>query len=282
MKTVSIESAGITDAGKIRRNNEDALFVDDELGLYVVADGMGGHNAGEIASKLVVDSIRDYMRQTGIDEDTGDRQTQDTTLSTKANRVRAGIEFANKVVHEAANSQETYQGMGSTVSILFFGSRTLVAANVGDSPIYLIHNKKIELLSIPHTVLAEQMAIDPESAAELGSEYHHMLTRAMGATDTVTANICENPYFKGDVLVIGSDGLTDLVTLEETLKIVTEASPEAACRRLVDLANDRRGVDNITAIVVRPNKSSGANGNIKTIISRFVAGILHKTIKGNA
>ena len=281
MKTVSIESAGITDVGKKRRNNEDALFVDDELGLYVVADGMGGHNAGEVASKLVVDSIRDYMRQAGIDEDTGDRQTQDDTLSTKANRVRAGIEFANKVVHEVANSQETYQGMGSTVSILFFGSRTLVAANVGDSPIYLIHNKKIELLSIPHTVMAEQMAIDPESAAELGSEYHHMLTRAMGAADTVTANICEIPYFKGDILVIGSDGLTDLVSLEETLKIVTEASPEAACRRLVDLANDRGGVDNITVIVVRLNKSRGGNGNIKTIISRFVAGILHKTIKSN-
>ena len=279
LKTAAIESAGLTDVGKLRKENEDALLVNDDLGLYVVADGMGGHRAGEIASKLVVESIQEFISEVSTDEEDESNEIRDTSLSIKANRVLAGIEHANRVVHQAALDEEACEGMGSTVSMLLFDSNTLVAANVGDSPIYLIHNRKIETLSIPHTVMAEQMAIDPEAAAELGSEYHHMLTQAMGANNTVNANICEVPYFKGDILVIGSDGLSDLVTPEETLEIAINVPPESACRQMVALANDRGGLDNITVIVVRIHATGNGSPNIKELISRFISGIFNKTTR---
>ncbi len=263
-----IESAGLTDVGKKRKGNEDTLLVNDELGLYIVADGMGGHQAGEVASKLVVESIRDYMKRFQNGTDVEELEDLDDALSKEANRILAGIQLSNRVVHEIAKSQENYQGMGSTVSVLYFNDQTLIAANVGDSPIYLIHKGKIELLSVPHTVLAEHSAIDPEGAKQLGNEYKHMLTRAMGTEQTVKANICEIPIFRDDVLVISSDGLSDLVTPEEVLEVVTGNETPKACESLVDLANFRGGTDNITVIVTKVKKAAAGDGKMKELLSR--------------
>ncbi|KPJ75434.1 MAG: hypothetical protein AMJ54_14995 [Deltaproteobacteria bacterium SG8_13] len=268
-----IESAGLTDVGKRRKGNEDAFLVNDELGLYIVADGMGGHQAGEVASKLVVESIRDYMKRFENGTDVEELADIDTALSKEANRILAGIHLSNRVVHEIAKTKEAYQGMGSTVSVLYFNEQTLIAANVGDSPIYLIHKDKIELLSVPHTVLAEHSAIDPEGAKQLGNEYKHMLTRAMGTEKTVKANICEIPVFQDDALVISSDGLSDLVTPEEVLEVVTGDGTHNACQSLVDLANLRGGTDNITVIVVRVKKAGGGEGKMKDLISRVTEGL---------
>ena len=263
-----IESAGLTDVGKKRKGNEDTLLVNDELGLYIVADGMGGHQAGEVASKLVVESIRDYMKRFQNGTDVEELEDVDDALSKEANRILAGIQLSNRVVHEIAKSRENYQGMGSTVSVLYFNDQTLIAANVGDSPIYLIHKGKIELLSVPHTVLAEHSAIDPEGAKQLGNEYKHMLTRAMGTEQTVKANICEIPVFRDDVLVISSDGLSDLVTPEEVLEVVIGNETPKACESLVDLANSRGGTDNITVIVTKVKKVAAGDGKMKELISR--------------
>jgi protein phosphatase len=263
-----IESAGLTDVGKKREGNEDAFLINEELGLYIVADGMGGHQAGEVASKLVVETIRDYMQRFENGTDVEELKDFDTALSKEANRILAGIQLSNRVVHEIANSDKDYRGMGSTVSVLYFNQQTLIAANVGDSPIYLIHNDKIELLSVPHTVLAEHRAIDPEGAKNLGNEYKHMLTRAMGTEQTVRANVCEIPVFKDDVLVISSDGLSDLVTPEEVLEMVSGVSAQKSCRSLVDLANSRGGTDNITVIVVKVKKAGSGESKMKGLISR--------------
>jgi protein phosphatase len=263
-----IESAGLTDVGKKREGNEDAFLINDELGLYIVADGMGGHQAGEVASKMVVETIRDYMQRFENGTDVEELKDFDTALSTEANRILSGIQLSNRVVHEIANKEKDYRGMGSTVSVLYFNQQTLIAANVGDSPIYLIHNDKIELLSVPHTVLAEHRAIDPEGAKQLGNEYKHMLTRAMGTEQTVRANICELPVFKDDALVISSDGLSDLVTPEEVLEEVSDVSAQKSCRSLVDLANSRGGPDNIHVIVVKVKKAGSGEGKMKGLISR--------------
>ena len=269
----AIESAGLTDVGKKRKGNEDALLVNDELGLYIVADGMGGHQAGEVASNLVVKSMRDYMKRFENGNNVEELEDIDAALSIRANRVLAGIQLSNRLVHEMANSQESYRGMGSTVSVLYFNDESLIAANVGDSPIYLIHKGKIELLSEPHTVIAEHSAIDPEGAKRLGSEYKHMLTRAMGTEQTVRANICEIPIFRDDVLVISSDGLSDLVSPEEVLDVVTGDGTQSACQSLVDLANSRGGTDNITVIVVKVIRSSAGEGKVKELISRVTDGL---------
>ena len=266
MKT--IESAGLSDIGKKRKDNEDALFVDDDMGLYVVADGMGGHRAGEVASKMVVESIRNYIRSAREGRSATDSEIADQTLSSAANLVLAGIALSNKVVYDAAQSNLNYHGMGSTVSILYVNDGTLVAANVGDSPIFLIHKGQIESLAVTHTVMAEHMAANPGTTDQIDPAYNHVLTRAIGAESTVKADICEVPYFSGDKLVISSDGLTDLVTPEEILASVTAHPPAAACRALVQMANDRGGTDNITVVVIYVGSKSDGSDRLKDWVLR--------------
>ena len=171
---IEIESAGLTDVGMRRKGNEDALFLDDNLGLYVVADGMGGHQAGEIASQLVVKTISDYILQSKNDDLDRENISLDKTLSSEANRLLSSIRLSNKVVHEASLDNDACRGMGSTVSAVYFTDGTFIVANVGDSPIYLIRDGKIKLISVLHTVLAEQAAIYPEFAEKLGLEFRHV------------------------------------------------------------------------------------------------------------
>jgi protein phosphatase len=270
---VTIESAGITDIGRRRDQNEDSLFIDDGMGLYVVADGMGGHKAGEVASKLVVETIRDYLKQNQSDGQVEDLTKVDPSLSKEARQLLAGIHLSNRIVHQTSLSNEAYKGMGSTVSAIFFTKKTFIVANVGDSLIYLIRDGKIELISVPHTLIAEQTELDPENAELLWSDFKHVLTRAMGVDKSVKADINEVPFFKNDILVISSDGLTDKASPEEILELVHNRRSERACQGLVDLANSRGGDDNITAIVLRVKSSGngtrGAMGWIKGIFKPF-------------
>ena len=248
---IIVESASITDKGKKRKANEDALILEDALGLYVVADGMGGHRAGDIASRLVVETIGEYIKNS-IDNDDCDQTADfDETLSREANHLLSSIRMSNQVVHAASLKNRSCRGMGSTVSAIYFTESTLIAANVGDSPIYLIRDGKIKLLSVPHTFLEEQKILNPENAEKLGMEFRHVLTRAVGTEKSVIADIYEIQCFRDDILVISSDGLNDKVSSEEILELVYNDGPDAACQKLVDLANDRGGDDNITVIVLK-------------------------------
>jgi serine/threonine protein phosphatase PrpC len=264
---IVIESAGITDIGKKRNGNEDALFLDDNLGLYVVADGMGGHRAGEIASNLVVETMGEFFQLSKKNGDAHGKLNTDKTLSREANRLLSSIDLSNKVVYEASLDDEACRGMGSTVSAVYFTDGTLIAANVGDSPIYLIRDGKIKLLSVLHTVLAEQTALNPENAKKLGTEFRHVLTRAMGTEDSVNADIYEIQCFKDDILVISSDGLTDKATPEEILELVHQNGLNSACQKLVKLANDRGGEDNITAIVLKVKAVKNSRLNLKRLMA---------------
>ena len=257
-----IESAGLTDVGLRRENNEDALLLDDDRQLYVVADGMGGHQAGEVASEIVVGTLREFIKRFGGKTGTGVIEELDESISREANRLLAGIHLANRNVFQAAREKKAYEGMGSTVSAVYFAANTLIAANVGDSPIYLVHDKTIEELSVPHTVLAEQAALVPEGARKLGDEFRHMLTRAIGIDKTVKADISERRCSEGDILVIGSDGLTETVDMAEIRAVVIKESPGMACRTLIDMANMRGGSDNITVIVLKVKKTASNPGGL--------------------
>jgi protein phosphatase len=260
---IDIESSGITDIGKRRELNEDSFFYDDGMGLYVVADGMGGHNAGEVASNLVVKTIRDYLNQNLEQESAqGHPIKANEKLSEDARRLLAGIYLSNQVVHQAAQQNEDYKGMGSTVSAVYLTDKTFIVANVGDSLVYLIRNGKIKLLSVPHTLVAEQAELDPENAELLWNDFKHVLTRAMGVDKSVKADIKEMPFFRDDILVISSDGLTDKATPEEILELVDNQRSDLACKKLVDLANARGGEDNITAIVLRIKSDAKNNRSI--------------------
>ena len=271
---IEIESSGITDIGRKREQNEDSLFYDDSLGLYVVADGMGGHNAGEVASKLVVETIRDYLNQNSAADAQQQLVNADRKLSKDARRLLAGIYLSNRIVHQTALKNENYRGMGSTVSAVYFTDRTFIVANVGDSLVYLIRDGKINLLSVPHTLVAEQAELDPENAELLWNDFKHVLTRAMGVDESVKADINEMPVYRHDVLVLSSDGLTDKATPEEILELVENQRSDSACRKLVDLANARGGEDNITAIVLRiksdATNNRGILGWFKTICKKFM------------
>jgi len=252
---VVIESAGVTDIGRKRKNNEDSFLLDNDLGLYVVADGMGGHLAGEVASKLVVDTVWDYVKRFEEDEDAKELEDVEETLSKEANRLLSGIKLANQGVYQTAQSNESYRGMGSTLSAVYFTDKTFIVANVGDSPIYLVHDGSIELISVIHNVMAEQ---------------EHMLTRAIGVEEEVEADICESQYFQGDILAISSDGLSDKVSPDEILEVVRNERPAKACQTLVDLANERGGDDNITVIVLKVKNSKHEKGGIMGMISRII------------
>lgn len=275
---IIVESAGISDVGIKRSGNEDSMFLDDEHKLYVVADGMGGHQAGEVASGLVVDTIRDYMQRFHEDDNVEELEDVDETLSKEANRLLSSVHLANLGVNKVSHTKESYRGMGATVSAVYFVDDTLIIANVGDSPIYLIHNGRIELLSVLHTVIAEQEALDPEGAKNLGREFRHMLTRAMGIQETVEPDICEIPIFKGDVVVISSDGLSDKVNPEEILDVVKREKTDRACQTLVNMANERGGDDNVTVIVLKAKKhGKGRLGELITLAKDKLSIFLKKT-----
>jgi len=279
---IEIESSGITDIGRRRKQNEDSLFYDDGMGLYLVADGMGGHKAGEVASRLVVETIRDYMDPERTDPPQENLVDTDEELSEEARRLLAGIQLSNRVVHQTAKSNEDYKGMGSTISAVYFTEKTVIVANVGDSGIYLIRDGRIEQLSVLHTLVAEQAQLDPENAELLCSDFKHVLTRAMGVGESVKADINEIPFYRGDIIVLCSDGLTDKATPEEILQMTKKRRSDRACRELVDLANARGGEDNITAIVLRiksiGNNSGGFIGRlIQLIKNKFSLNSNHKT-----
>lgn len=243
---IHVEAAGLTDVGKKREGNEDSYFLDEANHLYVVADGMGGHQAGEVASGLVVATI-----QSLVSDDAEDADGYDTMLSPQANRLAAWVRAANKTVYEKSREREDYRGMGSTLAAVYYTDTTFIAANVGDSPVFLVRDGSIEPLSVTHTVAAELSLSNPEKLKQLDEKIRHMLTRAIGVGAEVTPDVCELQCFKGDIIIICSDGLSNKVPADEMADIVSNATPEAACRTFVDLANQRGGEDNITVIVLK-------------------------------
>ena len=274
---VVVESAGMTDVGKRRKGNEDALYLDDQQGLYVVSDGMGGHRAGEVASELVVKTIRDVMA--GFENTAAAPPAAvDGSLSPVADRLVKAISEGNRKVFEAGRGKDAYRGMGATVSAAVLTDKTLITANVGDSPIYLIHDGHIDQLSVTHNVVSEQSAFDPEAASSLGEDVKYLLTRAMGIEESVSPDVFELPFFRGDAVVISSDGLSDLVSPEEIQAVVWEQTADRACRKLVDMANQRGGHDNITVIVVKIKeiKQRGLIGKLRSGLARKAIGFLQR------
>jgi protein phosphatase len=259
----SIHAAGASDIGRMRTNNEDSFLVDDALRLYIVADGIGGRQSGEMASKLVVDIMRDYFRQSPGSDCDKTRIINDDTLTPEANQLLSGIVLANRGIYDLSEQQDQYRQMGSTVAAVVLTEATLIAANVGDSPIYLIHGDRIESLSVTHNVETELAAINPEKLNRIGKTYRTMLTRAVGIADSVDPHICETPFFKDDRIILCSDGLSNKVSLQEIILAVTTQRPGSACNNLIKLANDRGGEDNITIVIIHLMPDAG-------IVNRFI------------
>jgi len=247
-------SAGLTDIGRRRDNNEDIFYTDDRVGIYIVADGMGGHRAGEVASSTVVSSIKDYME--AFHTSSAAQEGRGSQMSPAASAVCHGIELANRVVYQLSQDQGSYKGMGSTAAVAYIYDNTLVTANVGDSRIYLIRDNDIEQVTQDHTLLAEQMRKNPDWDPSTASiPMKHILLRAVGIHETVEADVYEIQPLPGDLILMCSDGLTDMLSDEEIHQIVREGGPlDEICSRLVDSANEKGGQDNITVVLAQIQK----------------------------
>lgn len=264
------QSAGYSDIGKVRKANEDSYLLNPSVGLYVVADGMGGHRGGDVASQMAVDIIQHYLSVPSNPLGSTDDGKDDTLDNEHANRLIESISLANQRIYERSVAEEAFKGMGTTVSALYFNEDTMIAANVGDSPIYLIRNQEIERLYTPHTLLHERHRI-PKAVLNRFPEERlgHILTRAVGIRDSVNVDILETPCFENDIVVLCSDGLSNNIQKEEILSLTDPNDLDGTCEKMTALANQRGGEDNITIILI--HVVSTKPGFKEMLLSRILA-----------
>ena len=237
---MALRSAVRTDVGLRRRANEDACSVAEEMGFYVVADGMGGHTAGQVASRMAAESAVRALR------------SLDGASASLSDKLRHAVATANREVFASSQAKPELAGMGTTLVALLADADRAALAHVGDSRAYLVRGGRIRQLTDDHSLVAELVRRREisESAAR-GHPHRHVLTRAVGVRRSVEPDIVELEIEAGDRFVLCTDGLTGLVTDDEIAAIVSAGSElDAICRRLVDLANARGGDDNITVLVV--------------------------------
>jgi serine/threonine protein phosphatase PrpC len=253
-KQMEYSAVARTDVGRKRDGNEDSFCVAPDLGLFVVADGMGGHAAGEVASRLAVHTILEWMAKSLSGEDVEMVGPPAARCSREANFLLSSIRQANRIIFEAAQSRREYAGMGTTVVSVLAVDDHVVLSHVGDSRIYRIRDDRIVQLSRDHSLVQQQVErgiISPQEAH--GSQYRHLITRALGLKESLEVELEEQPARPGDVLLLCSDGLSDLLEDEEMLAILREhgGELEKACQALVDRANYKGGDDNITALLIQ-------------------------------
>lgn len=243
-----------SDVGRKRHGNEDSFCLAPDLGLFIVADGMGGHAAGEVASRLAVDTIQEWMAKYLGGADAAVVGKPVPACSREANFLLSSIRLANRIIYDAAQGRREYAGMGTTLVSVLAVNDHVALAHVGDSRIYRIRGGEIVQLSRDHSLVQQQVdhgIISPEEAQE--SQYKHLITRALGLKESVEVDLVEQPVLPADLLLLCSDGLSDLLEDEEMLHIIREHADdlEKACQALVDRANYKGGDDNITVLLIQ-------------------------------
>ena len=241
-----IKAYAKSDVGKVREINEDAFYISnslDEIQLYMLADGMGGYNGGEIASKLAIQSAKNYIENNfkEIEKD------KDSIIQL----IGSSIEYANMVVYEKAKENKELSGMGTTLEVCLIYNNRAFIGHVGDSRIYRIRKEFMRKLTQDHSYvqkLVKDGTITQEEAA------HHpqknMLMKALGCNAFVEPEVMVKGFLKDDILIMNSDGLTNLVSQEEMFK-EAKKNIEQATKNLVQMANDNGGYDNITVIIIK-------------------------------
>jgi protein phosphatase len=248
---MKIASYGISNVGMKRGQNEDNYLVNDDLQLYVVADGMGGHLGGEFASKMAVTTVEEVVQRLSAPEATQIRGINSLDAAF-GERLRFAIKEAGRRIFDQALYDESLKGMGTTTVAALLHDGKAYVANVGDSRGYFLRNDTIEQITEDHSLVGEQVKAGIISARDAkGHRLKNIITRSVGYQEEVESDICVKDLKEGDRILLCTDGLSNLVEDGEIKSIVLENSLQEACQKLVDLANERGGDDNITVVVVQ-------------------------------
>ncbi|OIO56643.1 MAG: hypothetical protein COX57_04005 [Alphaproteobacteria bacterium CG_4_10_14_0_2_um_filter_63_37] len=268
-------SLGLSDVGRIRAHNEDAFRSNDGLGLFVLADGMGGHLAGEVASNMAVEMVVGRYTELAENHRVGLGLDEPEELSDGGRQMVHLIHLANKAIYESAQQNPNQQGMGTTIVALLLEKDRAVYAHLGDSRIYLFRGGELIQLTRDHSLVQEQLDRGLISQAEARkSEMRHVVTRAMGIEPEVDVSVGEELVRSGDRFLLCSDGLTDLVEDSEIREVLAVGGEDLTplAQRLIDLANARGGKDNVTVILVEttgPQKQQGILESIRDWFARL-------------
>jgi serine/threonine protein phosphatase PrpC len=261
-----LQAAGRTDIGLVRKNNEDNFGYDVRHGIFVVCDGMGGQQAGEVASKIGVDTVLDYFRNRPNGAPIAGSSFEG--VSERAANLGAAIQVANQTIHESAARDVNAAGMGSTIVAVSVEGNLFSVANVGDSRIYLIRNQEIAQLTHDHSLVMEQVRRGLMTLQEAErSKMQNVIVRALGADDTVEPDLADHEFHPGDTLLLCSDGLSRYVKEGKMVETANQESLEQACTDLIEAAKAGDSDDNITCLLIRATPPSWKD----RILSRLAA-----------
>ena len=243
-----LEYIALSDMGRLRNNNEDSVLAVPEHGFVVLADGMGGHNAGEVASGMAVNLVAQQL---------GDwlQGNPDASLRELRRAMAVSVDTANRHIFEAANTTAGCHGMGTTLVLAVVHQGEMVLGHVGDSRAYLWKDGRLKQLTRDHSLLQEQIDSGLITLAEAAmSSNHNLVTRALGVEDLVLLDVQHRPLEEGDLYLLCSDGLTDMLEDSEIAAELTQSAvldTEMRAQRLIDLANEHGGRDNISVALIR-------------------------------
>ncbi|WP_437674716.1 Stp1/IreP family PP2C-type Ser/Thr phosphatase [Sorangium sp. So ce131] len=261
-----VESAGLTHPGMVRDTNEDSFAILESRGLFLVADGMGGRAAGEVASRMAIDTVRDFFDDPDSTWPVAVGVGPPTVRSSEARYVDqglpllvAGIQLANGRIYAAARRDREKRGMGTTFVAALARDSHVAIAHVGDSRAYRLRDRRLELLTRDHSLVNECIRLGhllPEQASSFPLQ--HVITRALGTDEAVEVETRIDSIESGDVLLLCSDGLSGVVSAQDIASILEEhPDPRNAASRLVARANENGGPDNVTCVVARWRSGPG-------------------------
>lgn len=242
---LEVQAAGGTDVGLTRATNQDAVLIDEALGLYLVADGMGGHAGGEIASQLCAQGIQAFIAQ-------HQRPIEQHPAPEVSELLREAVNHASLKIYERALEDPQLRGMGTTVSLALMRDRWAYFAHVGDSRAYILRCGLLYQLSFDHSLVNEQVRAGLISAEE--AEGHHLrnvITRSVGYQEAEEVDTFQLELFADDTILLCTDGLHGKIEDSELAEVISASDPQSGVSRMIALANERGGQDNITALLVR-------------------------------
>lgn len=248
---LKLNSYAVSDVGRKRGHNEDSYILNEDMKLFVVADGMGGHSGGEFASKLAVKTVEEVVQAMSEDPEATSIAGLSGDIGECGLRLKHAIQVASEKIFDQAIYDSTLRGMGTTTVALLFDEEAVYVANVGDSRAYLFRGGRLEQMTEDHSLVGEQLRAGLINKKDVKNhKFKNVITRSVGFQEHVEIDLAERPLKVGDRFLLCTDGLTNAVQDAEIKEIISKNSVQDAAHKLVDLANARGGDDNVTLILV--------------------------------